>query len=532
MSSVKFIALFSLFNLVCYHLPLWQYVQSISNNDRYYGLQYIVVLILIILVVTALVLLFLSLVNTSLIKPFCIILVIANSVALYFLFTYQALFDRTMMGNVLNTRTSEAVEFLHYKLIGFLFAFGFFPTCMIYRTKVDKSSNLSVLGWMCIIVLSLVLVIYVSSGTWLWFDRYSKQLGGRILPWSYIINTVRHAAHEKSQNVVAVELPVGQIKNQQKMLVMLVIGETARAANFSLFGYDRETNPKLKDLSIATLANTTACSTYTTASIRCMLSHSSTNTKQYEPLPNYLKRHNVDVIWRTANWGQPNIEVDSFQNAGALQQNCDSDECGFDGVLLTGLRQQIQSSDKQKIFVTLHTKGSHGPAYHLRYPKSFEQFVPVCNSVEFGDCNDESLVNAYDNTILYTDHFLAQSIDLLAQLSDIPTVMIYISDHGESLGENGLYLHGAPYSIAPNVQKEIPFIVWMSDNFRAHFNINSDDLDNQKAYGHRHIFHSVLGAFQLDSPVYRSELDIFRKLSSPRFGIFFTPVVSQDTACC
>jgi lipid A ethanolaminephosphotransferase len=244
-----------------------------------------------------------------------------------------------------------------------------------------------------------------------------------------------------------------------------------------------------------------------------MLSHKdpgSAFSKQYEPLPSYLQRYGVDVIWRTKNWGEPPIKVQSYQRDSALKKECqETVGCDHDEILLSGLAERIRSSESRKIFVVLHQKGSHGPNYFDRYSPRFEVFKPACKSVELNQCTENELLNAYDNTILYTDYFLGRVVDLLNGLAGVPTMLIYMSDHGESLGEHGLYLHGTPMAIAPDVQKVIPFIVWMSPDFMEKEGVSASQLELQDMHSQQNLFHSILGAFDIRSEVYDSKLDIF-----------------------
>ncbi|PZP43899.1 MAG: phosphoethanolamine transferase, partial [Pseudopedobacter saltans] len=221
----------------------------------------------------------------------------------------------------------------------------------------------------------------------------------------------------------------------------------------------------------------------------------------YEILPNYLNRTNVDVIWRTTNWGEPPVHIKNYLKKEDLQKECKGADCNYDEVLLAGLKEQILASKKNKIFVVLHTSTSHGPTYSTKYPKQFETFKPVCNSVELGQCSHEELVNAYDNTIVYTDYILHSIIEDLQQLKDYRSSMIFISDHGESLGENNMYMHGLPLSIAPKVQYEIPFIVWVSD---------STQLKPEKELTQYNVFHSVLNFLGIQSPIYDEKMNIYK----------------------
>ena len=179
----------------------------------------------------------------------------------------------------------------------------------------------------------------------------------------------------------------------------------------------------------------------------------------------------------------------------------------MDGILLEGLPQYIEKHQGNTLIV-LHQNGSHGPRYNKRYPKVFEQFRPVCDSSDVRECTREELINAYDNTILYTDYLIHQTINI-AEKTNRPAVVIYVSDHGESLGEKGLYLHGFPYALAPEEQKKVPLVIWMSQAFQDARDISNACLANKTAYSHDHIFHSMLGLFQVQTKLYEPGLDIF-----------------------
>jgi glucan phosphoethanolaminetransferase (alkaline phosphatase superfamily) len=291
------------------------------------------------------------------------------------------------------------------------------------------------------------------------YHHKEKAVTMKILTTSFY-KTVAHFSWKPSATKFA---------NDEKTIVFLVIGESAREQNFSLYGYSRATNPLMTELGAVALANSRACASYTTASLLCMLSHIDMHwqlSASYEPLPSYLQRQGIDVIWRTNNWGEPSLKVQSYDRAGDLRRECEGGVCAYDEVLLQGLEQRIRSSTNKRIFVVLHLHGSHGPSYYRNYPLQFEIYKPACKSVNLHECTDAELVSAYDNTILYTDYFLHQAIELLKTFPEHASMLMYISDHGESLGEHGIYLHGSPYSIAPDVQKNVPFLIWMSDTFK------------------------------------------------------------------
>jgi lipid A ethanolaminephosphotransferase len=177
--------------------------------------------------------------------------------------------------------------------------------------------------------------------------------------------------------------------------------------------------------------------------------------------------------------------------------------------MLDGLKEFINATKKKDIFIVLHQMGNHGPAYYKRYPKEFEKFKPTCRTSELQQCSKEEIVNAYDNAIVYTDYFLSQIIALLKTYDhQFETALFYVSDHGESLGENNIYLHGLPYGIAPEEQRKVGAVVWLGKGKRAKFNYADLKNRSQAIYNHDYIFHTILGLFEIETPIYQSTLDI------------------------
>jgi lipid A ethanolaminephosphotransferase len=250
-----------------------------------------------------------------------------------------------------------------------------------------------------------------------------------------------------------------------------------------------------------------------------MLSHLGSNspiTTLYEPLPSYLQRQGFDVNWITNNWGEPKINVKSYVTTEQIKSNCKTDckNLDYDEAMLYSIKTTIQQSLNKPTLFVLHQSGSHGPSYYKKYPQSFEKFTPSCKSVELKNCTKQELTNSYDNTIVYTDYFLHQLVGILQSFKNIPSVVIYVSDHGESLGEYNIYLHGTPYSIAPSFQKDIPFIIWVSEAFKKQnpskyksIIINTKSVDNN--ISHDNVFHTVVGAFNADGGGYNRQFDLF-----------------------
>lgn len=513
LSTSTFVILMTLLNLALYH---WSLVSFSSKNLDIFtlnGMQTLFTVFAVIYLVTALFLYPLFIISRRLGKAVCILFAIGNSLAVYFVITYNVILDKTMMGNIFNTQYSESSEFLNPTLFVYFLVLGLIPAGLILRTQLEKTSRLRLITHLVITFALSFTWIWQSQSHWLWIDDHAKQLGGMIMPWSYVGNAVRYQNELSKENIVQTLLPDATFHSNEKTVVVLVIGESARAENFSLYGYDKPTNPLLSASDVITLKNATSCASYTTASVKCILSHENPSgvfSENFEPLPSYLQRQGIDVIWRSKNWGEPPINVSSYLKSSDLKKNCEGSECAFDGVLLSHLAEQISASDKQKVFVVLHQTGSHGPSYYSKYPKEFEVFKPVCRSVELNNCTQEELINAYDNTILYNDHFLDNLRQILDGLDNTSSTYLYVSDHGESLGEGGIYLHGTPYSIAPKQQLNVPFFVWMSQSFIKQKHISVDKLKAREQSTQANVFHSVMGAFDMDSEIYNKDLDMFQ----------------------
>lgn len=499
-STTHFALLMSLVNLLFFHYPFYTFVFNNIDHGSWNGIGLIISLIVLMLAANALVFYIIFSLSRRIGKVLFVTSLLINAVALYFINSYGVIIDESMIGNVLNTNFEESGSFFSLKLFIYILFLGILPGIYVIKATIKKVPTKKFIITTSITVVFLLALAFANAGNWLWIDKNSKTLGGLSMPWSYSVNTSLFYIHKNKKNRKEILLPDATIKDNSKAVMVLVIGESARRQNFSLYGYGKNTNPLLSEMPNLFHFNATSCATYTTAGVKCILEHTNTD-ELYEILPNYLYRNDVEVIWRTTNWGEPPIHVKQYLNRETLRANCAGKECNYDEVLLDGLKEQILASKKNKILVILHTSTSHGPAYSGKYPSRFETFKPVCKSVELGDCTQTELVNAYDNTIAYTDYILYRVIENLKELKQYDGAMIFVSDHGESLGEKNLYMHGMPISIAPKEQYDIPFIVWVSDD--------SKKLKSNKEVSQGHVFHSVLNFLSVKSPIYNHEMSIF-----------------------
>ena len=499
LSIVWFCAAISLFTLVAYHKPLFNYV---SNNVES-GLSGVVIIAsfaLLMLVLNFMIAMLLTKPLRMVGRAIIAISLIANGAALYFINTFEVLLTRDVMGNLFNTRASEATGFVSVDMFLYIILLGVLPALYVLCRRVDYGKGKTLAKGVGFSLLGVIALVVVNINNVLWIDRNATKIGALIMPWSYIANSARHFHHQKMINREEIHLPDATFTSDDPSVVVLVIGESARRENFSLYGYERETNPLLKEDGVkAYVANASATST--TQAVKAILDHKRVKGL-YEILPNYMYRNGVDVVWRTTNWGEPPLHIEKYRNASKLRAQYPDADSRYDGILLEGLREEIEASTNNKLLVVIHTSTSHGPTYNKKYPAEFEAFTPVCTTVEMAKAERSELINAYDNTILYTDYLLHSVIEVLRTVEDRECAMIYISDHGESLGEGNIYMHGmVAASMAPKEQIEIPFIVWQGDNSRP--------LKEFEEVGHYHIFHSVMDYLDMESEFYNEEFSVF-----------------------
>lgn len=467
-------------------------------------------------------------------KPLSIFLLIAGSFAAYFMDTYGVFIDREMLRNAIETDADETMGLISFRLFAYVLILGILPSLLVIRARITWNKIwIELAKRLVTIIVTLIvslLIIFSLSSYYASFFRNHKEV--RILsnPLGFVYSAFSLVG-ESNKRPLKMDpisqgafLGAGTTAQTKPVLLIFVIGETARAANFSLGGYERNTNPLLKKKDILYFNNFSSCGTSTAVSLPCMFSslsrsdYSDNRAKSRHGLLDFMHTAGIDVFWRNNNSGCKGtcdrVAYETFDPA-KTPGLCKGNNC-FDEVLLQGLDDKVTGKNQ---VIVLHQKGSHGPEYDQRYPDAMRVFTPVCKTNQLQACTQEEVVNAYDNTIFYTDYFLDQVINwLIAKQDTHNTMMVYVSDHGESLGENGIYLHGLPYSIAPKFQTEVPFIFWGSNDFYRDRNLSRDCLSNLKAgsYSHDNLFHSLLGLLDVKTEYYESKLDIFAPCITPR----------------
>lgn len=498
-SLTRICLILSAYTLIAFHTPFFGDVfDRVSCNLN--GAWIVVSMFIIMLTLNFFVYYLLLYIGRAVGKGIIAFTMIANAACFYFITTYNTLIDRAMMGNVFGTKFSEASGFFSWGILLYILIFGVIPCIWLFKRKLAYGSVKRCLANLGASLLIIIAVLLGNRSNILWIDYNATVLGSKLMPWSYTINSIRYYNYWKLMNQPEIKLDDAEIVTDSKDIFVLIIGESARRENFSLYGYERETNPLLAKDSV-TVLNAVASDTYTREAVKAILSYRPGETL-YELLPNYLQRNGVDVIWRTNNWGHPPLHLDRNDNKNELKERFPEADKAYDGILFHRLKDDILASDSTKIFVGIHTYTSHGPAYYKNVPQEHKFFLPECRTVEMANAVQSELVNAYDNTILYTDYLVHSVIETLKNdFPDRRSCVIFISDHGESLGEDGNYMHGLPKDLAPACQLEIPFIVWTSDD-----SLKVKDIPKA---GHYNIYHTVLDFLGMKAPFYDETKNIF-----------------------
>ncbi len=463
-----------------------------------------------------------------LIKPFLIFLALVSSCASYFMDSYNVVIDTPMIENIFSTNLSESLDLFSLKFVIYLFLLGITPSLFIYKLNISFGTlkkefiNKIVIIFIAMAVISAQILLF--SKSYSSFFREQKILRYYANPVTYLHSSIAYLNHKLGASNIVIQ-PIGQdatipASDNDRELVILVIGETARADRFSLNGYSKQTNPLLEKEQVVSFNNISSCGTSTAVSVPCMFSiysrdrYSDNYARDTENLLDVMRHAGIAILWRDNNSDSKSVALRvPYQDYKSPDVNpvCD-EECRDEGMLV-GLQEFIDNQTAGDILVVLHAMGNHGPAYYKRYPKSFEKFTPACHTNQLENCTNEEINNAYDNAILYTDYFLSKTINLLKHNDNkFETAMLYISDHGESLGENNVYLHGLPYILAPETQKNVAAVLWLGRRFYEDgLDINAIKKNANSALSHDHLFHTVLGLMELETAVYDQDMDILSK---------------------
>ncbi len=473
------------------------------------------------------------------IKPAIGFVVISAALGAYFMGAYNVVIDTTMMTNVVQTDVREVRDLLNLRLVVSLSILAGLPLLLLWRVRVggpggwrQAGRNLGGVVAMLLLTAALVLALFADLSSTMRNHRTLRYLINPLNSFYALVDIGMQARARPSgpPAVIGADARVlPRVPGSKPPLLVLVIGETARADHFALNGYARPTNPETAGQGVISFGNVMSCGTNTAASLPCMFSHLGkaafeSRDRDHENLLDLVQRAGMAVLWLDNQAGckglcerVPNADARTAPTgAPALPAGlCDTEEC-LDAALLYDLDQRLSAlptaARERGVLLVLHQMGSHGPAYAKRSPPGRKPFEPECMTNVLQQCDNQALVNAYDNSIAYTDHVLGQTIGWLKQqAAAYDGAMLYVSDHGESLGENNLYLHGLPYVVAPIEQKHVPMLLWASPQTLSDVNLKLDCLQAARgnALSHDNLFHATLGLLGIRAHEYRAPLDAF-----------------------
>lgn len=525
-TQIRLIAFVALFFVLFDNVAFFQNVAGVYPLSGFKNIAFTLSLAVILFAFTVLLFTLLSSKYTT--KPFLITAVIVSSFTNYFMNTYHVVIDDSMIRNAMQTDMHESMDLFTIKQLLYILFLGILPSVLIYKTKIEygtlKSEMMLKAKAILLSLLLIVIVLFSFNKFYTSFFREHKPLRYYTNPTYWIYSIGNYAGKTLNSEPVCLDkigedCKTTEKEDEPKELIILVVGEAARADRFSLNGYEKETNPLLKKEDVINFSNMYSCGTSTADSVPCMFSvfgRANYSYKKGVKTENILDvlMHNdgIEILWRDNNSDSKGVALRvPYEDYKSPANNtiCD-EECRDEGMLI-GLDKYIETHKNKDILIVLHQMGNHGPAYYKRYPKEFEKFTPTCKTNQLEKCTQEEIGNAYDNAILYTDYFLSKVVNFLKPYSKThETAMIYMSDHGESLGENGLYLHGMPYFMAPDTQTHIGAMMWFGDEMKKDIDTAKLKSYSDKTFSHDNLFHTIIGLFEVETKIYDKNMDMLK----------------------
>lgn len=522
-SSGRLITLLSFYFLLLLNISFWRFIFVHAEPTGLTG--YLFMASIPLLIFTLLYLTFSLLTLPYVGKPILILILLISAGVNYLSYQFGVFIDADMVRNTFETNPGEVKDLITLRSLLWFFVLGVIPSVLLWKTKITFSpfwkELLTRLKRCGLVLLCLILFTPFVYKQYASFGRNNNQVRRLVIPLNYIYATFRYfqIEHQNKRPFTKLDEAAEHVPypDEEKTVFILILGETARAQNFSLNGYDRETNPLLKKQDIVNFRHVQSAGTSTAFSVPAIFSFtprsrfSPTDAKYTENLLDLLQQTGYEILWKENDNGckgvcqrVPNVEMDVKD-----KRFCDGTYC-HDEILLEGLEDYLANFQGNNLFIVLHTIGSHGPTYFRRYPEQFKKFTPTCDTEEIQTCTQEQIVNTYDNTILYTDYIVSSVIDILKKFPAYESGLLYVSDHGESLGENGVYLHGVPYAIAPKEQTSVPMVLWMSEVMKKSDHLDYECLKKKAQTGqfsHDNLSHSILSLMEVDSRVYDPKMD-------------------------
>lgn len=526
MSSIKLNLLLALYFTLVLNIAFFREVISLSHPTDYFLLTTPLVLFVACNIVFNV--LSVPVLHKIIIPAFLLI----SAAVSYNSLVFNVYFDRDMLTNVLQTNVAESSRMFSFSYVAWLLVVGVLPTVLYLCVKVDyKKWWVELLARMGSILASALFVFAIGAvfyQDYASFFRNNKYLPHLLVPSNFVGATISKIKHTRMENMPFVQTGIDakmEKTDDDVNVSVIVVGETTRAQNWGLNGYGRQTTPYLAERvkrgeNLINFTDVSSCGTATAISVPCMFS--SLNRSDYDAvqanhqdnLLDTVQHAGVKVQWIENDAGckdvcnrVPTINTVDLQ----VPEYCTDGEC-LDNIMLPELEKALANA-RQDTVIVLHTIGSHGPTYFERYTEKERQFTPTCDTKEINQCSQAELINTYDNGVLYIDQFLDKVIGQLEAYPNLKTSMLYLSDHGESLGENNMYLHATPYAIAPKEQTQVPMVMWFSPKWVENKKVDLTCLrqNANRPYSHDNFFHSALSLMDMKMAsvkAYNKDLDI------------------------
>ncbi len=531
LAAPKLIFVTALFIAVANNAPLFGILNERLTLFSFQGAAFVFSLYLV--VTSVLCVAFFIVGHKYSLKPVLIFSIVLCAVISYFTQQLGVVFDVDMIRNIAETirdnNRQEAFELLSFSLVSHIVMLGVLPSLAILYVKPVYAKPtrelLSRTGYVAVMLIIVGAMVWLNFQFVSFFVRENRDIRVYVTPTYPIFAAQKYAKKLMKSNQVVFEVTGEDAHHEKvspnKVVGIMVIGETARADHFSLNGYSRKTNPLLEQENIINFTNVSAAGTSTAYSVPSMFSfldqsrYSPEKASRTSNVLDVLSHAGVGVYWIENNSSSKKvatrIKIINLRGDPDASSPLYSDGGYFDEAMVQYLDQCIEGSEND-VLIVLHTMGSHGPTYHKRFPESFAQFVPYCRQNSPQECGKDEIVNAYDNTILYTDYVLSQLIGFLKEHNtEFESFLLYASDHGESLGEKGVYLHGLPDFLAPDAQTHVPMFAWISDGYSASHGMptNSAVVNIDTELSHDNLSHTLLGLHKVNTALYQENLDLF-----------------------
>lgn len=524
-NSTVFGLLMALYFILFLNMTIFRHIYKILQDTQDVTIWFVISIFFLFLAVFNFVLVFCTIKYIE--KPLFVILILVSSLVNYAMYHYGIIFDHHMITNIFETNVHEASSYWNGTFFSWFLLTGIIPAFIVSQLQITHHGFLKDVGTKIISIIVSLGVLGVLA--FFYFPDYAaigrnnSILRKEIVPYYYVSSTIKYVKNTYFAKKVAYEevgVDAVKIAEEKPNLLIFLVGETARAQNYQLNGYERDTNHFSKDIkNIVSFKDAQSCGTATAVSVPCMFSllgkkgYSRSKFENQDNITDIIKRAGVDISWVNNNDGCKGVcrnikttDVD-FSNAKYCKKGVCKDDIALP--MIDDILSNLGTKDTALFF---HLMGSHGPTYYRRYWGDHKRFAPDCPRSDIQNCTNEELVNTYDNTIVFTDYVMSEIIKKIEPYQDkYNPVLIYVSDHGESLGENGIYLHGMPYNLAPEQQIKVPFIVWMPDEVLKRKKIDIDCLKRDaanKKISHDNISHTLLGVLNIQTEVYNKELDI------------------------